>query len=46
MPYHIKSMRTAGVWPHEGVLVRFYIGLEDEADLRVDLERALSGLGG
>jgi cystathionine beta-lyase len=44
MPYDIKSMRTAGDWPHEGVLVRFYIGLEDEADLRVDLERALAGL--
>jgi len=44
MPYDIKSMRTAGVWPHEGVLVRFYSGLEDEADLRVDLERALAGL--
>ena len=46
MPYDIKSMRTAGVWPHEGVLVRFYIGLEDEADLRADLERALAGLEG
>jgi cystathionine beta-lyase len=37
-------MRTAGDWPHQGVLVRFYIGLEDEADLRADLERALAGL--
>jgi cystathionine beta-lyase len=44
MPYDVKSMRTAGVWPHDGVLVRFYIGLEDEADLRADLERALTGL--
>jgi cysteine-S-conjugate beta-lyase len=44
MPYDIKSMRTAGDWPHDGVLVRFYIGLEDEADLRTDLERALAGL--
>ena len=44
MPYNIKSMRTASDWPHEGVLVRFYIGLEDEADLRADLERALAGL--
>jgi cystathionine beta-lyase len=44
MPYDIKSMRTAGDWPHQGVLVRFYIGLEDEADLRADLERALAGL--
>ncbi|MFM0050202.1 cystathionine beta-lyase [Caballeronia grimmiae] len=41
MPYNVRSMRTASQWPHEGVLVRFYIGLEDEADLRVDLEAAL-----
>ncbi|MDR5738273.1 MULTISPECIES: cystathionine beta-lyase [unclassified Caballeronia] len=41
MPYNIRSMRTASQWPHEGVLVRLYIGLEDEADLRADLEAAL-----
>ena len=41
MPYNVRSMRTASQWPHEGVLVRFYIGLEDEADLRADLEAAL-----
>jgi len=46
MPYDIKSMRTAGDWPHDGVLVRFYIGLEDQADLQADLERALAGLKG
>jgi cystathionine beta-lyase len=46
MPYDIKSMRTAGDWPHEGVLVRFYIGLEDQADLQADLEQALAGLEG
>ena len=46
MPYDIKSMRTAGDWSHEGVLVRFYIGLEDQADLQADLERALAGLEG
>jgi cystathionine beta-lyase len=34
-------MRTAVKWPHEGVLVRFFVGLEDEADLRGDIERAL-----
>ncbi|WP_233863366.1 cystathionine beta-lyase [Paraburkholderia adhaesiva] len=41
MPYHIGSMRTASHWPHRGTLVRFYVGLEDEADLRADLEQAL-----
>ena len=34
MPYKIGAMRTAVKWPHEGVLVRFFVGLEDEADLR------------
>jgi cystathionine beta-lyase len=41
MPYNVRSMRTASQWPYEGVLVRFYIGLEAEADLRADLEAAL-----
>jgi cystathionine beta-lyase len=41
MPYDIAAMRTAGTWPHRGVLVRFYIGLEHEADLRADIERSL-----
>ncbi|WP_321865459.1 cystathionine beta-lyase [Paraburkholderia tropica] len=44
MPYDIASMRSAAQWPHRGTLVRFYIGLEDEADLRADLERALATL--
>jgi len=39
MPYDVASMRTA--WAHRGTLVRFYIGLEDEADLRADIERAM-----
>jgi cystathionine beta-lyase len=42
MPYNIRSMRTASQWPHEGVLVRFYIGLEAQEDLRADLEAALA----
>lgn len=41
MPYNVRSMRTASQWPHEGVLVRLYVGLEDEADLRADIESAL-----
>jgi cystathionine beta-lyase len=41
MPYDIASMRSASQWPHRGTLVRFYVGLEDEADLRADIERAL-----
>jgi cysteine-S-conjugate beta-lyase len=41
MPYNVRSMRTASPWPHDGVLVRFYIGLEDEVDLRADIEAAL-----
>lgn len=43
MPYQVASMRTAtaSVWPHKGVLVRFYIGLEDVRDLRADIEASL-----
>ncbi|VBT33333.1 cystathionine beta-lyase [Burkholderia pseudomallei] len=41
MLYDVQSMRT-GKWPHRGTLVRFYVGLEDEADLRADIERALT----
>ncbi|MGV2291547.1 cystathionine beta-lyase [Trinickia sp. YCB016] len=41
MPYDIASMRTASAWPHRGTLVRFYVGLEEEADLRADIERAM-----
>ncbi|QGZ54756.1 cystathionine beta-lyase [Paraburkholderia acidiphila] len=44
MPYDVGSMRTAASWPHRGTLVRFYIGLEEEADLRADIERALARL--
>jgi cystathionine beta-lyase len=44
MPYNIKPMRTAAAWPHDGVLVRLYVGLEDEADLKADLEQALGVL--
>ncbi|MGG1943585.1 cystathionine beta-lyase [Trinickia sp. NRRL B-1857] len=41
MPYDIASMRSAAQWPHRGTLVRFYVGLEEEADLRADIERAM-----
>lgn len=41
MPYHVASMRPGSHWPHRGTLVRFYVGLEDEADLRADVEQAL-----
>ena len=42
MPYHVGSMRTATRWPHEGVLVRFFIGLEEQVDLRADIEQSLA----
>ncbi|MET5021500.1 PLP-dependent transferase, partial [Burkholderia pseudomallei] len=35
MPYDVQSMRT-GKRPHRGTLVRVYVGLEDESDLRAD----------
>jgi cystathionine beta-lyase len=45
MPYDVASMRTGAQWPHRGTLVRFYIGLEEEADLRADIEQSLAALG-
>lgn len=45
MPYNVASMRTEAQWPHRGTLVRFYVGLEEEADLRADIERCLVALG-
>ncbi len=47
VPYDVSTMRhkELGTWPHEGVLVRFSVGLEDVQDLRADLEQALAVLG-
>jgi cystathionine beta-lyase len=41
LPYDIRPMRTATHWPHDGVLVRFFVGLEDERDLHADIEQSL-----
>ncbi|BBO59964.1 cystathionine beta-lyase [Mycoavidus sp. B2-EB] len=42
LPYDVAPLRTVTRWPHRGGLVRFFIGLEDERDLRADLERSMS----
>ncbi len=42
VPYRIRSMRTN--WSSKGQLIRFYIGLEDVADLIADIEQALAKL--
>jgi cysteine-S-conjugate beta-lyase len=42
VPYDVASMRTSSTWPHRGTLVRFYVGLEEEVDLRADIERAMA----
>jgi cystathionine beta-lyase len=39
VPYRIRQMRAT--WPHQGVLVRFNIGLEDADDLIADIGQAL-----
>lgn len=46
VPYDIPSMRSAqlATWPHEGVLVRFSVGLEDARDLQADIAQALEAL--
>jgi cystathionine beta-lyase len=46
VPYDIPAMRSTrlGTWTHNGVLVRFSVGLEAAEDLRADLEQALQAL--
>lgn len=44
VPYPVKNMRD--YWKFKGELVRFYIGLEDPADLMADIERAFAALHG
>ena len=47
VPYDVPSMRSPrlATWSHQGVLVRFSVGLEAVDDLRADLEQALAALG-
>jgi cystathionine beta-lyase len=42
LPYPIQKMRAD--WQHPGQLVRFYIGLEDPADLIADIQQALAAI--
>ncbi len=42
VPYDLRAMRDPV--PHAGTLVRFSVGLEDEAALRADLTQALTAL--
>ena len=44
VPYDMPSMRRA--WTQPGILVRFSIGLETEADLQADLHQALQAMAG
>jgi cystathionine beta-lyase len=46
VPYDIPTMRSAqlGTWKHQGILVRFSIGLEDVEDLKSDLQQALQSM--
>ncbi|MGI4983280.1 MAG: cystathionine beta-lyase [Janthinobacterium lividum] len=42
VPYTLDAaMRTARAWEHQGTLVRFFVGLESDEDLRADLEQSL-----
>lgn len=40
VPYRIKALRSQ--WSDAGVLVRFYVGLEDPQDLIADIQQALA----
>lgn len=42
VPYRIQHMRKN--WQHQGILVRFNIGLEDAEDLMADIEQALASI--
>jgi cysteine-S-conjugate beta-lyase len=44
VPYDMALLRHPSVWPHQGTLVRFSVGLEDVDDLKADLEHALRAL--
>lgn len=48
VPYRVAvaggTPRTVGGWPHRGVLVRFYAGMEDAGDLIADLGQAFDRL--
>ncbi|MBV8604803.1 MAG: PLP-dependent transferase [Pelomonas sp.] len=46
VPYDLRRSRNLPRRFAEGIVVRFAIGLEDEADLRADLERAFEVLAG
>jgi len=47
VPYDLATMRSQGLGANlcRGMLVRFSVGLEAVADLRLDLEQALAALG-
>ena len=42
LTYDLSKSRAN--WPHRGALIRLNIGLEDEGDLRADLERGFAAL--
>lgn len=42
LTYDLAKSRTN--WPHQGALIRLNIGLEDERDLKADLERGFAAL--
>ena len=41
IPFNPSTYRTATHWPHEGIALRFHIGLEAPVDLIADLESGL-----
>jgi cystathionine beta-lyase len=45
VPYDMSRSRNLALPYQDGIIVRFAIGLEAEADLRADLEQALKALG-
>jgi len=44
VPYDMAALRTVRPWPHDGILVRFSVGLEAVSDLRADIAQALNSM--
>ncbi|HYN00033.1 MAG TPA: PLP-dependent transferase, partial [Aestuariivirgaceae bacterium] len=45
VPFDPRPLRSATHWPHDGIALRFHIGLENTEDLKADLTEGFKRLG-
>jgi cysteine-S-conjugate beta-lyase len=45
VPFDPRPLRSATHWPHDGIALRFHIGLENTQDLKADLTEGFKRLG-